>query len=161
MGHAWERLFVLQGPVGPAWRAPRMSFIRQQEDGTARQYSDCPWCLQTVIVIRDRALPSLRPLLQKYGEIVPVPCEEALYLFNATSIVDGLDEHRSTIARFDSGEVMAIERHVFKPEVLGNAEIFKLRSGHPASTCVRPWCSASGSWVLSAWRSTWSGRTRP
>jgi hypothetical protein len=132
----WERLFALQGPVGPAWRAPRMSFIRQQEDGSARQYSDCPWCLDTVIVIRDRALPSLQPILQRYGEIVPVPCEEPVYLFNVTSIVDGLDEHRSTIARFDSGEVMAIERHVFKPDAIGNAAIFKL-PGRASSIYLR------------------------
>jgi hypothetical protein len=122
----WERLCVLQGPVAPGWRAPRMSFIRQLEDGTARKYSDCPWCLHTVIVIRDRALPSLRPLLQGHGEIVPVPCDEPISLFNATAIVDGLDEDRSTIARFDSGEVLAIERHVFKPDAIGNVEIFKL-----------------------------------
>lgn len=122
----WEMLSALQGPVGPGWRAPRVSFIRQREDGAARQYSDCPWCLHNVLVIRDRALRALMPLLQGYGEILPLHCEEPVSLFNPTTIIEALDEERSTIARFDSGEVMAIERHVFKPDAIGNVEIFRL-----------------------------------
>jgi hypothetical protein len=122
----WEMLFALQGAVGPGWRAPRMSFIRQFEDGALRQYSDCPWCLHNVLVVRDRALSWLLPVLQRYGEILPLQCDEPVSLFNATTIVDALDEERSTIARFDSGEVLAIERHVFGPDAIGGVEIFKL-----------------------------------
>jgi hypothetical protein len=122
----WETLFGLSGPVGSGWRAPQVSFIRQHEDGIARQYSDCPWCLHTVLVIRDRALCSLLPVLERYGEILPLQCEEPVSLFNATTIVDALDEERSTIARFTDGEVLAIEHHVFRPDAIGNAEIFKL-----------------------------------
>jgi hypothetical protein len=122
----WEMLYALSGPVGPGWRTPVMSFIRAEEDGAPRQYSDCPWCLHTILVFRDRVLPSLRPLLESYGELLRVDCEEPVSLFNATTIIDGLDEERSTIARFTDGEVLAIERHVFKPDVIGDAGIFKL-----------------------------------
>jgi hypothetical protein len=122
----WEMFFALSGPVGPGWRTPRMSFIRKLEDGAGPTYSDCPWCLHNVLIVRDRALRSLRPVLQGYGEILPLQCDEPVSLFNATTIVDGLDEDQSTIARFDSGEVLAIERHVFKPGAVGSVEIFKL-----------------------------------
>jgi hypothetical protein len=122
----WEMFFALEGPVGPGWPVPRMSFILPIEDGAPRQYSDCPWCLHGMLVVRDRALRSLMPLLQTYGEILPLQCDEPISLFNATMIVDGLDEERSTIARFDSGEVLAIERHVFKPDAIGRVEIFRL-----------------------------------
>lgn len=122
----WETLSVLSGPVGSAWQAPQMSFIRQQEDGTPRQYSDCPWCLHTVLIVRDRALTSLRPLLERYGEILPLRCDEPVSLFNATTILDALDEERSEIVRFDDGGLLAIERHVFRPDVIGNCETFKL-----------------------------------
>jgi hypothetical protein len=122
----WEIFFALQGPVGGGWRTPRMSAIREFEDGTARQYSDCPWCLHNILIVRDRVLPALMPILQGYGEILPLRCDEPVSLFNATTIVDGLDEERSTVARFDSGEVLAIERHVFKPNAIGSVEIFKL-----------------------------------
>jgi hypothetical protein len=122
----WETLSALEGPIGPAWRAPLVSFIRQQEDGRPRQYSDCPWCMHTVLIVRDRALTALRPLLESYGEILPLRCEEPVSLFNATTIVDALDEERSAIARFADGGVLAIERHVFKPDGIGNNAVFKL-----------------------------------
>jgi hypothetical protein len=122
----WEALYALAGPVGPGWRTPVMSLIREEEDGTPRQVSDCPWCLHTILVIRDRVLPSLRPVLATYGEFLPVDCEEPVALFNPTVIIDALDEERSTIARFTDGEVLAIERHVFKPDAIGDAGIFKL-----------------------------------
>lgn len=122
----WEMLYALSGPAGSGWRTPKMSFIREEEDGTPRHYSDCPWCLHTVLVFRDRMLSSLLPLLERYGDLLPAHCEEPVSLFNTTTIIDCLDEERSTIARFSDGEMLAIERHVFKPDVIGNAEIFKL-----------------------------------
>jgi hypothetical protein len=132
----WEMLVALQGPVGHGWQAPRMSFIRKLEDGAARQYSECPWCLHGVLIIRDRALGSLMPLLQRHGEILPLQCDEPVSLFNATTIVDALDQERSTITRFDNGEVLAIERHVFKPDAIGNVEIFRL-PGRASSIYLR------------------------
>jgi hypothetical protein len=122
----WEMLSVLSGPVGSAWQVPQMSFIRQREDGSPRRYSDCPWCLHSVLIVRDRALPSLRPVLGRYGEILPLRCEEPVSLFNATMILDALDEDRSEIVRFDNGDLLEIERHVFRPDVIGNSEVFKL-----------------------------------
>src|SRR5688572_27757952 len=82
----WEALFALLGPVGHGWQAPRMRFIREQEDSTPAHYSDFPWCLHNVLIIRDKALQPLRPVLEKYGELLPLPCEEALFLFNVTNI---------------------------------------------------------------------------
>ena len=122
----WERLFAFGGPVGSAWATPQVSFIRQDEDGRPRQYSDCPWCLHTVLIVRERALTALRPLLERYGEILPLHCPEPVWLFNATTILDALDEERSAIARFDDGALMAIEQHVFRPEIIGENEVFKL-----------------------------------
>src|SRR5688500_12027989 len=76
----WERLFALSGPVGAEWRAPRMSFIREEDDGPGRLTSDCPWCLHNVIVIRDQVLLALRPMLEPHGEILPLRCEEPVWL---------------------------------------------------------------------------------
>lgn len=132
----WETLYALCGPAGSAWRVPRMSFLRQQEDGRPRQYSDCPWCLHTALIVRDRALSVLRPVLESYGEILPLKCEEPVSLFNATNIIDALDEERSDIARFDDGGILAIERHMFRPDVIGNHEIFKL-PGRASSIYLR------------------------
>jgi hypothetical protein len=49
-----------------------------------------------------------------------------LELFNATTVLDALDENRSEIIRFDDGDVLNIERYVFRQEAVGNYPIFKL-----------------------------------
>lgn len=122
----WETLFALSGPVGADWRPLRMSFIREEEDGTPRRVSDVPWCLHNVFVIREPALELLRPVLAPYGELLALRCEAPVSLFNATRIIDALDEDRSTIVRFDDGSVLTIERHVFRPDAIGDTEIFRL-----------------------------------
>jgi hypothetical protein len=132
----WETFYALCGPVGSDWQAPQMQFIEEQEDLTARQYSDFPWCLHTVLVVRDRALPLLRPMLEQYGEVLPLLCEDPVWLFNATKIIDALDEERSTIARFTDGAVLAIEKHAFHSDAIGDAEIFRL-PGRASNIYVR------------------------
>jgi hypothetical protein len=132
----WETFYALCGPVGSGWRAPQMQFIEEQENLTARQYSDFPWCLHNVLVVRDQALPLLRPILEQYGEILPLLCEEPVWLFNTTNIIDALDEERSTIARFTDGAVLAIEKHAFRSDAIGDAEIFRL-PGRASNIYVR------------------------
>ncbi len=132
----WETFFALNGPTRSGWQAPRMQFIEEQDDLTARQYSDFPWCLHNVLVVRDRALPLLRPMLEQYGEILPLLCAEPVWLFNATNIIDALDEERSTIARFTDGTVLAIEKHAFRLDAIGDAEIFRL-PGRASNIYVR------------------------
>lgn len=132
----WETFSALCGPVGSGWQAPQMQFIEEQDDLTARQYSDFPWCSHDVLVVRDRALPLLRPMLEQYGEILPLLCAEPVWLFNATNIIDALDEERSTIVRFTDGAVLAIEKHVFRSDAIGDAEIFRL-PGRASNIYVR------------------------
>ena len=120
----WETLSALSGPAGAAWRPLRMSFIREAED--PRRPSDLPWCLHNVLVIREQALARLRPLFAPYGELLALICDEPVSLFNATRIIDALDEERASIARFDDGSILAIERHAFRPDAIGDAEIFRL-----------------------------------
>ncbi len=51
---------------------------------------------------------------------------EEVWLFNTTTVVDALDHEQSRIAYFDNGDILDIERHVFRPERIGAAELFKL-----------------------------------
>jgi hypothetical protein len=132
----WETFFALCGPAGSGWHAPQMRFIRERDDGAGRKYSDCPWCLHNVLVVRDRALPLLRPLLERYGEILPLASDEPVSLFNVTTILDALDEERSRIARFSDGGILAIEQHAFRADVIGDAEMFRL-PGRASSIYMR------------------------
>ncbi|WP_246671838.1 hypothetical protein [Mesorhizobium sp. B2-3-10] len=47
------QLFASLGDLGQKrWRPPRMKFLREQEDGTPRLYSDFPWLGEHVLILR-------------------------------------------------------------------------------------------------------------
>ncbi|AZO43397.1 hypothetical protein EJ076_21045 [Mesorhizobium sp. M7D.F.Ca.US.005.01.1.1] len=122
----YELFSALGGQKQTRWHPPRMKFLREHDDGTLRHYSDFPWLGEHVLIVRARALTLLRSILEPYGEFLPLRSDEAISLFNVTTVVDALDEERSKIVRFDDGGIMAIEGLVLRPGAIGGAEIFKL-----------------------------------
>ncbi|RUY05075.1 DUF1629 domain-containing protein, partial [Mesorhizobium sp. M7A.F.Ca.CA.004.04.1.1] len=98
----------------------------EHDDGTLRQYSDFPWLGEHVLILRARALKLLRPTLEPYGEFLPLRADEAISLFNVTTVIDALDEERSKIVRFDDGGIMVIESLVLRADAIGGTETFKL-----------------------------------
>jgi len=120
----------LGGRQQSGWDPPQMYFLREKEDGAGRRYSDFPWHGEHVLILRSRALELLRPDLEPYGEFLPLRADETVSLFNVTTVVDALDEERSQIVRFDDGGVLTIEKHVFRPDAIGDAQIFKLPERH-------------------------------
>ncbi|MBZ9727111.1 hypothetical protein LB554_24515 [Mesorhizobium sp. CO1-1-11] len=121
------QLFASLGDLGQKrWRPPRMKFLREQEDGTPRLYSDFPWLGEHVLILRSTPLKVLRPILEPYGDFLPLRADEPISLFNVTNVVDAMDEERSRTVRFDDGGIMTIENLVLRPEAIGGAEIFKL-----------------------------------
>ncbi|RWC40414.1 MAG: hypothetical protein EOS55_27760 [Mesorhizobium sp.] len=122
----YELFAALGGQRQTGWHAPRMEFLREQEDGSPRQHSDFPWLGEEVLILRARALELLKPTLEPYGEFLPLRSDEAISLFNVTTVVDALDEERSKLVRFDDGGIMMIESTVLRPDAIGDAEIFKL-----------------------------------
>jgi hypothetical protein len=81
-----------------------------------------------ILNLSQRALDKLLPHIASYGEVLPVLLDEAPFaIFNLTNVVDALDEQASDVKYFtSSGRVMAIDRFVFKPEVVKNEWIFKI-----------------------------------
>lgn len=122
----YELFAALGGQRQTGWHAPRMEFLREQEDGSPRQHSDFPWLGEHVLILRATALELLRPTLEPYGEFLPLRSDEAISLFNVTTVLDALDEERSRLVRFDDGGIMMIESTVLRPDAIGDAEIFKL-----------------------------------
>jgi hypothetical protein len=51
---------------------------------------------------------------------------EDVWLFNVTTVLGSLDKEKLSIVYFDDGDILDIERYVFKKEIIGTAEIFKL-----------------------------------
>jgi hypothetical protein len=80
-----------------------------------------------VLVLRDEAIETVGALLQPHGELLPLACDEArLALFSAPKLEGVLDEGRSDIERFDSGRIMDLRAPVFRTELIGDTQAFKL-----------------------------------
>jgi len=116
----------LRGQRQLHWVPPGMEILTESEDGTPRGYSDFPWYGAHVLILRAAAAEALRDTMSPYGELLPLAGGDGLELFNATTVLDAIDEDRSQIARFDDGDVLNIECYAFHQEAIGNSLIFKL-----------------------------------
>jgi hypothetical protein len=77
----------------------------------------------------DAARQKIGPRLEKYGEFLPLNCDEGkFWTFHVTHIVDALDEEASDVLRAtaDPSVVLMIHRHVFRPERFKGDWMFKL-----------------------------------
>lgn len=116
----FERFWSLDGRQVSDWNPPVMTIFDEES-----AYSDFPWLGEHAPILRKPAVDALTQVLLQYGQLLPLRGEE-VWLFNATTMIDALDTERSQIAYFDDGSILAIERHAFKTDVIGEAEIFKL-----------------------------------
>jgi hypothetical protein len=80
-----------------------------------------------VLVLNTRAASVLGSLLQESGDLLPLDCEsQELWMFNATRVVDALDEERTAIVRDSLGGLMFVERYVFRPSVVSGLSALSL-----------------------------------
>lgn len=116
----YETFLAMDGRVVEDWIAPVMKL-----DTADRTYSDFPWLGEHTPILKKPAVEALAPVLADHGQLLPLKGEVA-WLFNATTVLDALDREQSRIAYFDNGDILDIERHVFRKERIGTAELFKL-----------------------------------
>ncbi len=119
----------LRGQPQLHWIPIGMDLLTEDDEGTPRGYSDFPWYGSHVLILRTEAANGLRETMRPYGEFLPLKGGDGLELFSATTVLDALDEDQSEIIRFDDGDILNIERYVFRQEAVGNCPIFKLFSG--------------------------------
>jgi hypothetical protein len=75
-----------------------------------------------------RALDALLPHIGHAGELVPLVFAKGEYaLFNVTHVVDFLDLKQSELLHYDDGQFRRIARHAFKPDLVRDEWIFKIR----------------------------------
>jgi hypothetical protein len=117
----FETFFAMDGSLIQDWNAPVMRIPHTEEPG----YSDFPWLGEHAPVLKKSAVDALAPVLTRYGQLLPLK-GEAVWLFNVTTVLDALDTEKSSIVYFDDGNILDIERYLFKKEIIGTAEIFKL-----------------------------------
>ena len=113
-------------PRQGTWRSPPMRLIREDE-GKRLAESDSPWLGSHALIFRRQALGDLEAILLSHGELLPVACSESdLVIFNATRVLDALDERASGVLRFSNGRIMRITRHAFRPDIIAGVDIFKI-----------------------------------
>lgn len=79
-------------------------------------------------ILSARAIIGLRPVLEKYGELLPINCPDGTYMvFNVTTVLEILDQAKSQGDRFASGRFMRIEKFVFKDTGFHGEEIFRIK----------------------------------
>jgi hypothetical protein len=112
---------------GEAWGPPPMHLLERTEDGTILEPADLPWLVSMTLAVSETALRTVRPLLEPYGEFLPVGGSAAGYqLFNGTCWSDALDEARSELARFSDGGIMRIQNVVLATDAFDQAEVIRL-----------------------------------
>ena len=86
----------------------------------------------------ERARQALDDLLTPNGEFASIEMDEPMryFAFNATTMVDALDESRSEIAYFRSGRVMAVDQHVLLDSVTSLPPIFRMPQTRRNTTYV-------------------------
>lgn len=113
-------------PRAATWSPVPMHLLREDEDESMRR-ADLPWLGGNVLILRDEAIAVLGPVLADHGELLPLECADAnLVVFNATRVIDALDEQHSDVVRFSSGRIMDIKKAAFRGELLTGSVVFKI-----------------------------------
>jgi hypothetical protein len=115
-------------PALPGW-TPLAAHLLTRDDGTGRERrrAELPWLGRQALVLRDDAIDALGPLLEPFGELLPLACPDArLAIVHLTNVLDALDEERSELVRFGSGRIMTITRYELLADRLAAPQAFKL-----------------------------------
>jgi hypothetical protein len=126
-----HRVLTFDGkPRARSWKPIAMKRLKDLGDGLPVQPVDFP-CGSGAgdLPMTDAAREKIRPYLEKYGEFLPLNCDEGnFWTFNVTHFIDALDENASDVLRSsdDPKVVLMIHKHVFQPEKLTTDWMFKL-----------------------------------
>jgi hypothetical protein len=117
-------------PRARSWNPVAMQRLKDFGDGRPVQPVDFP-CGSggSDLPMTDAAREKVRPYLEKYGEFLPLSCDEGkFWTFHVTHFVDALDENASDVLRSadDPKVVLMILKHVFQQEKLTADWMFKL-----------------------------------
>lgn len=128
-----------------SWIAPTVRFLKHGEvdfsnESTAdRTDSDRPWLSGTLAcILSRRAANRLGDLLLRYGELLPVNCDEGEYVVYhcMNQLDDALDADRSDGSRSRDGRLLSLKRAAFRPTVVRQQDIFTIPSPNPYTIFV-------------------------
>jgi hypothetical protein len=109
-------------PIGSSWRPFRVWW---DPNSSTRDLGDFPGFPEPVV--SGRVVEALGDVLRRHGELLELLSDDGeFYIYNVTDVADALDEAASSGERFSSGRYMHIQKRVFRPDVVGKHELFKI-----------------------------------
>jgi hypothetical protein len=125
-----NQMIAHQSPLTSNWRPIKVRRGHPTSNESKAKEADFPWYGGGAhIILRRSAVDALQPLLDEYGELLPLEDEQGveLYLFNCLKTVDALDFDKSEISYFDDGvTIIRIKRYAFLTEKLDDLAMFRL-----------------------------------
>lgn len=119
----WEHLSTDGTPRAATWSPPKVRIRNPHavQGDFLSPSSGTP-------VVTDRAAQALKPLLERAGELLPLPYRGHMYwVLNVTVCVNAVDEERSEYFRNpETGRKLYETTYVFNPHVLPASPLFKL-----------------------------------
>ena len=114
-------------PVSKGYKPLRVCVI---ENGGKLKRGDMPYLSPGKPVFTKKALDALKTLLSPKVEILPIFCEgQELVILNVINQLDAIDLQKSDIKFMPDGKrIMRVKKFVFRPEVVSNQHIFKIRN---------------------------------
>ncbi|MGD9722011.1 MAG: DUF1629 domain-containing protein [Pirellulales bacterium] len=109
------------------WSPPTFEVISSDEYRSYLPKKDFLTFLRETMVLNDRAVERLRPILLPSGELLPIYLSndrDVPYLFNVTRVLNAIDMRRSKFRRLSTGRIMCYERLVFDPSKIPDEPIF-------------------------------------
>ncbi len=109
--------------LAESWR--ELPVVRVEGDEKAAKF-DCA-ALGTLVLLSARAREHLDEVLGATCEFLPVLADsERMFVMNVTTVINALDEERSSIRRFADGGVREVQRYSFRWALLEEARAFRL-----------------------------------
>ncbi|WP_410604237.1 imm11 family protein [Amycolatopsis sp. lyj-90] len=127
----FDRLSFDGKPKTSSWEPVKMELVTKDGDRggeSTDQYTHFPWRGQDQLILRDEAVDKIGPVLDPYGELLPLEGDGLrVAVFNCLTVVDALDEEKSEVGYSrGSGKVREISSYVFRANEVDGLGAFKI-----------------------------------
>ena len=116
-------------PLAANWSPPTFELVRSDEYRSNLPKSDFPIFTIGTMVLSERAVKRLRPVLDACGESLPIRLSndhDIFYLFNVTRVINAVDMRRSRFMELPSGSIGPCELLIFNRALIpSDAAFFK------------------------------------
>lgn len=105
----------------------------------SKKFSDSPifWDAIGSFILSNKAYNDLKMFLEQKTEVLPlIHPQYSYYIVNNLNVIDCLDKEKTVFTTLSNGKIVDVENYVFRPEVLENQHIFKIKELKSTSTYV-------------------------